>query len=358
MPYSFSQKISGVIFRPRRTFLDLEDEPLGTSLIHFLKVSALFSVLMTIVAYSVFNILVPKRWAMASQVFQPQYFFVFLLISVITVPLIVGIWLHVWVYLFGGRRGIGQTLKTVMYSYTFFFVISWVPVIGLIGGALSTLYPQSIGIRELHHLPPRRATGAVCVAAFLPVIAFVGILVMAFVAPSATFSILTAGIDTSATAPSPYLLNGQDLPDEIAYFNGAEVDAAIIDRDAKELGCLHEYTATYAEEKPSSAGSRRIMHYVKIFPQDNATTMVQLDEAFYNQLVPPRNAEELSAPEIGDICISYRIPGVGTGTVGAYDSYCITFAKGEVYEKFLTVGPSPDYDLLKDLALRAGEKIP
>lgn len=358
MPYSFTQKISGVIFRPRSTFRALEDEPLGTSLIYFLKISVLFSVLMTVVAYSTFNILVPKKWLIASQVFQPQYLFAVLLISAVAVPLIVGIWLHVWVYLFGGRRGIGQTLKTVLYSYTLFFVISWVPVVGLFGGALSTLYPQSIGIRELHYLPPRRATGAVCVAAFLPVLIFVGVLVMALVAPASSFSIFTAGADTSASSPSPYLLSGQDLPEEITYSTAAEVDAGIIDRDAKELGCLHEYTATYAEEKPSSASSSRIMHYVMIFPQDNATAMVHLDEAFYRQLVPPRNADELPAPDIGDVCISHRIPGVGTGTVGAYDSYCIIFAKGDVYEKFLTVGPSPDYDLLKDLAQRAAEKIP
>ena len=66
----------------------------------------------------------------------------------------------------------------------------------------------------------------------------------------------------------------------------------------------------------------------------------------------------LPAPGIGDRCISYRIPGVGSGSAGAYESYCITFAKGDVYEKFVTVGPSPDYELLKDLAGRAAARIP
>ena len=65
----------------------------------------------------------------------------------------------------------------------------------------------------------------------------------------------------------------------------------------------------------------------------------------------------LPSPGIGDLSISYRIPGLGAGA-GEYDSYTIVFAKGDVYEKFVTVGPSPDYELLRDLAGRAATKIP
>lgn len=72
----------------------------------------------------------------------------------------------------------------------------------------------------------------------------------------------------------------------------------------------------------------------------------------------PRNAEELPAPDIGDNCISYRIPGTGSGSVEAYERYCIIFTKGDVYERFFTYGPSPDYELLKDLAGRAAAKFP
>lgn len=313
---------------------------------------------MTIVAYSILNFLVPKKWSMASQVIQPQYFFVVLLIIAVTVPLIVGIWLHIWVYLFGGRRGIGQTLKTAMYSYTLFFIITWIPIIGFFAGALSTLYPQKIGIEELHHISSRRATGAVCVAAFLPAVAFAGVIVMAVIAPASTLSFLPSGSEAPTTPDCPYLLTHSDLPESITYFSANEVDSKIITRDAKELGCLKDYTETYAEEKPSSATSRRIMHFVMIFPPGNASMMVQRDEAFYRGLVPPRNAETLPTLDIGDLCISYKIPGVSSTSHEAYDSYCIIFAKGDVYGRFITVGPSPDYDLLKDLAQKAAAKIP
>ncbi len=107
----------------------------------------------------------------------------------IAAPLIAGVWLHIWVYIFGGRGGIGQTFKTAMYACTALLAIGWVPIIGLFGGAFSALYSQVVGIRELHHLTSRRAIGAVCTATFLPAVALIGILVMAFLAPAATLSV-------------------------------------------------------------------------------------------------------------------------------------------------------------------------
>ena len=32
--------------------------------------------------------------------------------------IISGLWLHLWVYIFGGRKGIKNTIKTVFYSYS------------------------------------------------------------------------------------------------------------------------------------------------------------------------------------------------------------------------------------------------
>lgn len=356
MPYTFFQKVSGIFFRSADTFRNLEEERLGAALIHFLKLSALFSLLMTATLYTLPGIPIARRWSLAAQVFQPQDLFVVLLAATIIIPLVIGVWLHVWVYLFGGRRGIGQTLKAALYSYTPFYIIAWIPVIGLFGGAVSTLYPQYVGIRELHHVTSRRAAGAVCAAAFVPVIALFAVIVMALVLPVPMLSFLTAGTGSPTIPDCPYLLDDSNLPESITYYTAAEVESAIIDRDAKEYGCLKEYAMTYAEEKPSSADARRILHFIMLFPPGNATMMVKSEEAFYRGLVPPRNADELPNPGIGDLCISYRIPGLGTG-ISEYDSYSIVFAKGDVYEKFITVGPSPDYKLLKDLAGRAASRI-
>ncbi|WP_054848412.1 hypothetical protein [Methanoculleus chikugoensis] len=145
MPYSFTRKVTGIFFRSTDTFRALEEEHFVPALFHFLKLTALFSLLMTATLYTLPGIPIARRWSLTAQALQPpQDFFVVLLVATVMMPLLVGVWLHIWVYIFGGRRGIGQTLKAAMYSYTPpFYIIAWIPILGLIGGAASTLYPPS-----------------------------------------------------------------------------------------------------------------------------------------------------------------------------------------------------------------------
>ncbi|QSZ67700.1 YIP1 family protein [Methanofollis aquaemaris] len=358
MSYSFIQKITGILFRPAQTFRDLEDESLWTALVHYLKLSVLFSALMTLTLYTLPGVPTTRKWAMASQVFQPLDFFAFLAVILIVGPLLVGIWLHVWAFLLGGRGGIGQTLKTALYSYTPFLVLVWIPILGLFAGAVSTLYPQVVGIRELHHLPPRRAKSAVCVAVFLSVVALVAIIVMILVAPPPMLSSLSTGTGAPVVPDCPYLLNQSDLPEEITLMYAHEVDEEMIMRNARDLGCLKEYTELYAEEKTSSTKSWRISHFVMVFPPGNAMEMVQHDDEVHERMVSLEKAEKLQAPALGDLCISYKLLDMRIGDAEAYDGYMISFAKGNVYERFITTGPFPDYELLKDLAQRAAAKIP
>lgn len=358
MPYSFTRKVTGIFFRSTDTFRALEEEHFAPALFHFLKLTALFSLLMTATLYTLPGIPIAKRWSLTAQALQPQDFFVVLLVATVMMPLLVGVWLHIWVYIFGGRRGIGQTLKAAMYSYTPFYIIAWIPILGLIGGAASTLYPQYVGIRELHHVSSRRAAGAVCAAAFLPVVAVFGIIILLLAAPASMVTAPTSGNGTLVLPDSPYLLERSELPGNIILYTANEIESGLIAKGAKDYGCLKEYSMMYATEKPSPPATRNIRHFIMIFPPGNASKMVQSDEKHYRGLVPPRNADELPAPEIGDRCISYRIPGMGSGGSSEYESYCIIFTKGDVYERFFTYGPSPDYGLLKDLAGRAAAKIP
>ncbi|KDE56469.1 hypothetical protein [Methanoculleus sp. MH98A] len=52
MPYSFTRKITGIFFRTTDTFRELEEEHLAPALFHFLKLTALFSLLMTATLYT------------------------------------------------------------------------------------------------------------------------------------------------------------------------------------------------------------------------------------------------------------------------------------------------------------------
>jgi hypothetical protein len=83
----------------------------------------------------------------------------FALLTELVVIFFFSAWTHLWVYLLGGRKGLGQTLKAVPYGLTPLFLVGWItflsPVI-----FLWILVLQSIGIRELHELSTRRAVFA------------------------------------------------------------------------------------------------------------------------------------------------------------------------------------------------------
>lgn len=86
-----------------------------------------------------------------------------------TLTLIFAAWLHLWVYLFGGRKGIMQTFKAIMYGNTHLLLFGWIPFIGIIF-ALWSLVLGILGIRELQELSTGKAILAVAIAIVIPLI--------------------------------------------------------------------------------------------------------------------------------------------------------------------------------------------
>jgi hypothetical protein len=83
--------------------------------------------------------------------------------------LVFGAWLHLWVYIFGGRRGIWQTIKAVMYGDTPFLLFGWIPFIGFVF-TLWSLVLGIFGIQELQELSSLKATLAVALAVMIPLV--------------------------------------------------------------------------------------------------------------------------------------------------------------------------------------------
>jgi len=77
-----------------------------------------------------------------------------------------GLWLHIWVYVFGGRKKIQETLKAVIYGSTPFMLFGWIPLVG-IAALLWSVALQAIGIREMQGISPGRAVLAFLLAAVI-----------------------------------------------------------------------------------------------------------------------------------------------------------------------------------------------
>ncbi len=98
-----------------------------------------------------------------------------IVVSTILTLVIYGVWLHLWVFLLGGRKGIWQTFKSVFYSATPSLILAWIPVIGTLVGIVWTVIINVIGIKELHGLDTTKSALAVVLA----IVFFVVIVVIA-----------------------------------------------------------------------------------------------------------------------------------------------------------------------------------
>jgi hypothetical protein len=104
--------------------------------------------------------------------------------------LIFAAWLHLWVYLLGGREGIMQTFKAIIYGNTPRLILGWIPFIGFIF-ALWSLVLGILGVRELQEISSGKAILAFAIAIMIPVIIII-VIAAYFIVPYMT----TAGIPT------------------------------------------------------------------------------------------------------------------------------------------------------------------
>ena len=83
--------------------------------------------------------------------------------------MIAGLWLHLWAYIFGAKKGLHQTLKTVFYGGTPSYLLGWIPFIAILFW-LWSLYLQWIGLQKLHDMPGNKALLSILIAFILPLI--------------------------------------------------------------------------------------------------------------------------------------------------------------------------------------------
>jgi len=101
-------------------------------------------------------------------------------------------WLHLWVYLFGGRKGYRETLKALAFGETPALLLGWIPLVGILAGIWS-LVLSVLGVRELHGITTGRALGAVIIAVIIPLLLLVLLASFFFIASSVVTPLPVAG---------------------------------------------------------------------------------------------------------------------------------------------------------------------
>ena len=155
------EKIRGFLLSPVETFQKSRDDEVVPALAYFIVLLVINGILWALVMASrvmMHPVLAVTRYGLGT---NPVLVFITGLILVIVLELffilIFGLWLHLFAYITGARKGIMQTEKAVIYGSTPLLLLGWIPVIGSFIGGIWTIILTIIGLREMHGITTGKA---------------------------------------------------------------------------------------------------------------------------------------------------------------------------------------------------------
>jgi hypothetical protein len=192
------EKIKGFLLKPVETFQKSREDEVVPALSYFVVLLIIFGVLSAIVsAAGIMKNPIPSMLKPVLGTGDPVVVFITVFFSVILfwlfLILVWGLVLHIFAYLVGGRKGLWNTEKAVIYGSTPFLLIGWIPVIGPVIGGLWTIVLEILGIRELQELSTTKAILALVIPVAILFVVLILILAWLFVA-----------IVTSGMVPTQY----------------------------------------------------------------------------------------------------------------------------------------------------------
>jgi hypothetical protein len=182
---SFGEKVKGFLVRPTETFGNVKDEEMGEGVKYYAIWLLIYAILAAVIFAVIFATILSMFGGLTDipglgflgagfGVLIGVMLFVMIIVGGLIGLFIGGAWIHLWVWVFGGRKGYGQTVKAIAYGATPNFLLGWIPIINFITGIWS-LVVSIIGVRELHEISTGRAVGAVIIAIIIPVIVWAAI---------------------------------------------------------------------------------------------------------------------------------------------------------------------------------------
>jgi len=157
---------------PSKSFDSVKGVKLGETFRFVLVTTIVFAVLNGVVGGLVGSYTMPTGFG---GVFLPAVIVMIIVASYIGIIIyltLFGLWLHLWAYIFGARKGLEQTMKSVYYGYSPSYLLGWIPIVSIVFG-LWSLTLQGMGIKRLHGMATGRAAAAVIIAFLIPLIVVV-----------------------------------------------------------------------------------------------------------------------------------------------------------------------------------------
>jgi len=161
----YFELMKGFLLTPVETFRTVRDTDLGDSLKYYLILLAINAVLSAIVSLAMASAVRTTITSIFTQAGIPLpavtgagvIGIALMMIIVQFVLVFIGAaWLHVFVWLLGGRRGYLQTLKAIIFGSTPTMLFGWIPFIGFLAG-LWSLVLGIFGLQELQNMTTLKA---------------------------------------------------------------------------------------------------------------------------------------------------------------------------------------------------------
>lgn len=187
----FIEKAKGLLMDPINTFDALKDDSLEEAIKYYVVIIAVYSLLSALLFATAMGSLgsmmglgqLGMMSGVSVGIGGALVIFVMMLVGGLIGVFITGAIFHIGVYIVGGKNGIEQTIKAVMYGSTPGLLLGWIPIIGGIAG-LWSLVLEIVGIRQLQNI----TTGRAIIAVIIP-IAIIFAIVFVFAAAIAAIII-------------------------------------------------------------------------------------------------------------------------------------------------------------------------
>jgi len=159
-------KAKGFLLNPEETFRNSKaDEP--SAVFTYYGILLLFNAILSAIVAMFVVQLVPGLDTIQTGLPIPVIVFLAMFVGMFILTLISAAWIHLWVYIFGGRKGIMQTVKAILYGNTPQQLLGWIPFFSFIF-ALWSLVLVVLGIRELQEMSTGKTAAAVVIAIIIP----------------------------------------------------------------------------------------------------------------------------------------------------------------------------------------------
>lgn len=158
---NFLKKAYGFVKSPAKSFKPVKKEALGEAF----KYMALMTLLIFFLTPAYFSITAFVKGAFLwSDLLNPLLvilMLLFYLYSIIGLTFL-SLWLHVWAYVLGAKKGLVQTMKATFYGATPYYLLGWIPPVWIIS-LFWTLILQWLGLMKLQEINPGKAMIAILI---------------------------------------------------------------------------------------------------------------------------------------------------------------------------------------------------